>query len=123
MVSRDVATGTDTSTMPAVAVGNVAYTGAGPLKYVNRELAGIHLECPGLDIVVENGASVFVPQGSTCNITPALVNTGSAAWLPTTHSAGGVVLRTSQADLPLRSPVESLQTGESESLPVNGRAS
>ncbi len=106
---RDAGTGTDTSTMPLLQVGNVPYAGSGPLKYANAEFAGIHVQCPGLDIRVENGAQVPVPAGSTCQLAPALVNTGSATWLPGTQSTGGVVLRTSLGDLPLQNPLPYLQ--------------
>jgi len=115
---RDAATGADTSTMPIIQVGNVPYAGVGPLKYVNGELGGIHVRCAELDVVVENGSSLSVPEGIACDITPALVNTGSVAWLSTTQSSGGVVLRTSQGDLALREPVDSLRIGESEALTV-----
>ncbi|HLN00860.1 MAG TPA: hypothetical protein VK335_16345 [Bryobacteraceae bacterium] len=118
VVLRDDGTGTDTSTMLQVQVGNVPYNGSGPLKYANGELAGIHIQCPGLDMTVENGSQVQVPAAGTCQVTPSLVNTGSAAWLPTNQSKAGVVLHTNFGDLPLRQRVPYLQSTSVEPLPV-----
>jgi hypothetical protein len=118
VVVRDNGTGTDTSTMPLLQVGNLQYAGSGPLKYANGELAGIRVQCPGLDLRVENGAQVQVPAGSTCQLTPTLVNTGSATWLATTQSRG-VVLRTSWGDLPLQNPLPYLQRTDWAPLAVN----
>src|SRR5439155_18366791 len=91
---------TDTSNMPTVQIGNVPYGGSGPLKYANGEFAGIHIQCPDVDVTVENGATVQVAAGSTCRITVTVVNTGSAAWLPAAQSRG-VALRTNLGDLKL----------------------
>ncbi|MBZ5626649.1 MAG: hypothetical protein LAQ69_49405 [Acidobacteriia bacterium] len=91
------------------AAAQTPYAGSGPLKYANGEFAGIHVQCAGLDITVENGGQVPVPAGSTCQVTPTLVNTGSAAWLPTAQSAGGVVLHTSAGDLTLAGSLGYLQ--------------
>jgi hypothetical protein len=118
VVLIDAGSGTDTSTMPLVQVGNVSYSGSGPLKYANAEFAGIHVQCPGLDVTVENGTQVPVPAGSTCQLTPALVNTGSATWLPTRQSTGGVVLHTSLGDLPLQNSLPYLQRTDSGPLQV-----
>ena len=109
VVLRDNGTGTDTSTMPMMQVGNVPYAGFSPLKYANAEFAGIHVQCTGLDIQVENGAQVQVPAGSTCQLTPTLINTGSATWLPGAQSTGGVVLHTNLSDLPLQNPLPYLR--------------
>jgi hypothetical protein len=116
----DAGRSTDTSSLPKIQVGNVPYTGSGPLKYANGEFAGIRVQCagPGLDVTVENGAMVPVPAGSTCNLTATMVNTGSAAWLPTTLSTGGVVLHTSSGDLPLSSSLRYLQRTGLGPLPV-----
>ncbi len=105
----DAGTGTDTSTMPFLQVGNFSYVGSGPLKYANGEFAGIHLQCPGVDVRVENGDQVKVPAGSACLITMTLVNTGAASWLPAARGNRGVVLHTSAGDLPLANPLGYLQ--------------
>ena len=64
---------------------------------------------PPINAVVENGAQVTVPAGGTCQLTPTLVNTVSATWLPGARPAGGVVLHTSAGDLPLQNSLSYLQ--------------
>ncbi len=100
-VLADLGTGADTSGVPLIQVGDVPYTGTGPLKFVNAELAGIHVVCPGLDMTVENGATVAVASGVVCQVTPTLVNTGEAQWLLASAASGGVTLRTSAGNVPL----------------------
>jgi hypothetical protein len=109
VVLKDAGTGTNTSTMPLVQVGNVPYSGTGPLKYANGEFAGIQVQCGAVNMQVENGGQVQVPASSTCQITPALANTGSASWLPASQTKGGVVLHTSAGDLPIPSSLGYLQ--------------
>jgi hypothetical protein len=109
VILRDNGTGADTSTMPLMQVGSVPYAGSGPLKYANAEFAGIHVQCPDLDITVENGAQVQVLAGSTCQLTPTLVNTGSATWVPAAQSNAGVVLHTNLGDLPVQNSLTYLQ--------------
>jgi len=118
VVLADAGMGTDTSSMPRMQVGNIAYAGSGPLKYANGEFAGIRVQCPALDLTVENGATVPVPAGGTCQVTPTLVNTGAAAWLPTAQSTAGVVLHTSAGDLPLANSLGYLQRAGLEPMPV-----
>ena len=101
VILADQGTGTDTSTMPLIQVGNVPYEGSGPLKFANAEFAGIHVVCPSLDVTVENGATLAVPSGAICQVTPTLVNTGEAQWLPGSAPSRGVILHTSAGDLPL----------------------
>ena len=105
----DQGTGTDTSTMPLIQVGNPPYTGSGPLKFANGEFAGIHIECSSLDVTVENGSKVAVPAGASCQVTPTLVNTGEAQWLPGTAPGRGVILHTNAGDVPLMASLPSLQ--------------
>ncbi len=130
VVLVDAGTGTDTSTMPVVQVGNVTYSGSGPLKYANGEFAGIHVQCPNLDVRVENGAQISVPAGSTCQLTLTLVNTGAATWLPYSQGKGGIILHTSAGDLPLQNTLGFLQrtdfgplqvTAGSDEVDVTGR--
>jgi len=109
VVLVDQGTGTDTSTMPLIQVGNAPYTGLGPLKFANAEFGGIHIVCPSLDVTVENGSQVQIPSGAACQFTPTLVNTGEAQWLPTAASKGGVLLHTNIGDVPLTSSVPALQ--------------
>jgi uncharacterized protein (TIGR03437 family) len=108
-VLADQGTGTDTATMPIIQVGNVAYAGSGPLKFANAEFAGIRVVCPNADVTVENGSTVAIPSGATCQVTPTLVNTGEAQWLPGSTPSRGVVLHTSAGDLPLPASVPPLQ--------------
>src|ERR1019366_1790482 len=105
----DQGTGTDTSTMPLIQVGNPPYTGSGPLKFANGEFAGVHIVCPRLDVMVENGSKVAVPSGASCQVTPTLVNTGEAQWLPVTAPSRGVILHTNAGDVPLMASLPSLQ--------------
>ncbi len=65
VILADQGTGTDTSTMPLIQVGNVPYEGAGPLKFANAEIAGIHVVCPSLDVIVENGSTLTIPSGAS----------------------------------------------------------
>ena len=109
VVLVDQGTGTDTSTMPIIQTGNVAYAGAGPLKFANAEFAGIHIVCPNLDVTVENGSTLAIPAGAVCQAMPTLVNTGEAQWLPGSAPSGGVVLHTSAGDLSLPATLPSLQ--------------
>lgn len=76
-------TGTDTGNMPMVQVGNAPYTGTGPLKYANAELAGIRVSWQGGEQVIENGGEVEVPADTEVQVTVSLVNTGEAAWVST----------------------------------------
>jgi hypothetical protein len=119
VILLDQGTGTDTSTMPLIQVGNAPYAGVGPLKFVNAELGGIRVVCPDLDATVENGAQVQVPAGATCQIAPTLVNTGEAQWLPSAHPTGGVILHTNLGDIPLTDSVPSLQRIALGPLTVN----
>jgi hypothetical protein len=129
VVLKDGGTGTDTSNMPLVQIGNVPYTGSGPLKYANGEFAGVRIQCPDLNVTVENGATVQVSAGETCQVTVTVVNTGSAAWLPS-GQARGVALRTNVGDLRLsrtlgymeRTDLGPLQvTANGTSLDIRGR--
>ena len=104
----DQGTGTDTSTMPLVQVGNPAYTGTGPLKFANAEFGGIRVVCPTLDVTVENASSVALPAGGTCQLTPTLVNTGAAQWLPASAAKGGVTLQTNAGNIGLGAALPSL---------------
>ena len=65
VVLADQGTGTDTSTMPLIQVGNVPYEGSGPLKFANAEIGGIHVVCPSLDVTVENGSTLAIPSGAS----------------------------------------------------------
>jgi len=104
----DQGTGSDTSSMPLVQVGNPPYSGAGPLKFANAEFAGLHVVCPNLDLTLENGSRVSIPAGASCQITATLVNTGEARWLPSAASKGGASLHTSAGDVALGSAVPAL---------------
>jgi uncharacterized protein (TIGR03437 family) len=105
----DQGTGTDTSKMPLIQVGNVPYSGMGPLKFANAEFGGLRVVCPNLDVTVENNSTVQVPAGAACQITATMVNTGEAQWLPASAFNGGVVLHSSAGDVPLASALPSLQ--------------
>ena len=105
----DAGTGTDTSTMPLVQVGDPPYAGTGPLKFANADVANIHVVCPTLDVTVENKAGATVPAGAVCQITPTLVNTGEAKWLATSAASRGVTLHTSAGDIPLGAALPSMQ--------------
>jgi uncharacterized protein (TIGR03437 family) len=105
----DQGTGTDTSSMPLIQVGNAPYSGTGPLKFANAEFGGLRVVCPNLDVTVENNSTVQVPAGAACQITANMVNTGEAEWLPGSAAGGGVVLHTSAGDVPLASALPPLQ--------------
>ena len=109
VVLVDQGTGTDTSSMPLIQVGDAPYAGVGPLRFANAEFGGFHIVCPNLDVTVESGSQVSIPPGASCQITPTLVNTGEAQWLPSAASKGGVLLHTNLGDLPLAASVPSLQ--------------
>ena len=109
VILADQGTGTDTSTMPLIQVGNVPYEGAGPLKFANAEIAGIHIVCPSLDVIVENGSTLAIPSGASCQVTPTLVNTGQAQWLAGSAPSRGVLLHTTAGDLPLPASLPPLQ--------------
>lgn len=112
-------TGTDTSTMPVMQIGNAGYNGVGPLKFANAEVGGLRVMCPGIDVTVENGAQVRVPAGAACRVITTLVNTGEARWLPAAASRGGVALRTSVGDVPLSAELPPLRSIELAPLDVN----
>src|ERR1035437_8785941 len=109
VILADQGTGTDTSTMPLIQAGNAPYAGTGPLKFANGELAGIHIVCPSLDVTVENGATLALPPGAICQVTPTLVNTGEAQWLPGSAPSRGVILHTNAGDLQLTASLPPLQ--------------
>ena len=109
VILTDQGTGADTSTMPLVQVGNVPYDGSGPLKFADAEFAGIHVVCPSLDVTVENGSTLTIPAGATCQATPTLVNTGQAQWLPGSAPGRGVILHTNAGDLALAASLAPLQ--------------
>jgi hypothetical protein len=50
VILADEGTGSDTSSMPLIGVGNVTYDGSGPLKFANAEFGGIHVVCPSIDV-------------------------------------------------------------------------
>ena len=52
---------------------------------------------------------VVVASGAVCHVTPTLVNTGEAQWLPAFAANGGVTLHTSAGDVPLAAPLPPLQ--------------
>jgi len=93
--------GTDTGNMPTVQVGNVPFHGTGPLKYANAEIAVLHISGPGIERTLENGAQVELPADQDYVVSVFLVNTGEAAWLPATESAGGCAFRTNVGDAPI----------------------
>jgi uncharacterized protein (TIGR03437 family) len=109
VVLADAGTGTDTSTLPLIQVGDPPYTGTGPLKFANAEVASIHVVCPTVDQTVENKFGVAAPAGAVCQITPTIVNTGEGKWLPTSAASRGVTLHTSAGDIPLSAPLSSMQ--------------
>ncbi len=111
----DQGTGTDTSTMPLIQVGNAPYSGSGPLKFANAEFAGVHVMCPSLDVTVENGSTLTIPSGAICQVMPTLVNTGEAQWLAASASRG-VILHTNVGDVPLQAQLPSLQRNAMGSL-------
>lgn len=74
-------TGTTTATMPQVQVGNVPYTGIGPLKYANAEVGRIRVVWDDGERTVENGTEVIVPHQTTFRLMVELLNTGDATWL------------------------------------------
>jgi hypothetical protein len=95
--------------MPEIQVGNAPYNGSGPLKFANGEFGGIHVVCPNVDATVENGSTLAVSSGATCQVTPMLVNTGEAQWLPGAAPSRGVVLHTSAGDVALAESLAPLQ--------------
>lgn len=109
VILADQGAGTDTSTMPLLQVGNPTYSGVGPIKFANAEFAGIRIVCPALDVIVENNAQLQIPAGANCQMTPTLVNTAEAQWLPASSSKGGVLLHTSVGDSPLPAALPWLQ--------------
>jgi uncharacterized protein (TIGR03437 family) len=116
VVLADQGTGTDTSTMPLIQVGNVPYNGSGPLKFANGEIAGIHVVCPTVDATVENGSTLTLPSGAVCQVTPTVVNTGQAQWLPGSAASRGVTLHTSAGDVALSASVAPFQRTTLEPL-------
>ena len=109
VVLADQGTGTDTSTLPLVQVGDVAYAGTGPLKFANAEFAGIHVVCTTLDVTVENNSVLAVAAGAVCQMTPTLVNTGEAQWLAGSAPNRGVTLHTNAGDATLAAALPALQ--------------
>ena len=99
-------TGKDTAGMPLVQVGNVPYRGAGPLKYVNAEITGVHVTWPGGEKRVENGAELDLPRGIDYSIAVQLLNTGEATWLPAASPAGDCRLHTGAGDARIDTNVE-----------------
>src|ERR1019366_6545889 len=66
----------------------------------------------------ENGSTVAVASGAACQVTPTLVNTGEAQWLPASAANGGVTLHTSAGDVPLAASLAPLQRTATGPLPV-----
>src|ERR1035441_770241 len=95
--------------MPLIQVGNPPYTGSGPLKFANGEFAGLHIVCPSLDVTVENGSKVALRSGDTCQVTPTVVNTGEAQWLPGSAPSRGVILHTNAGDVQLTASLPPFQ--------------
>jgi uncharacterized protein (TIGR03437 family) len=95
--------------MPLIQVGNLAYDGSAPLKFANGEFAGIHVVCPTVDAIVENGSALAIPSGVVCQVTPTLVNTGEARWLPGSAPGRGVMLHTNAGDIALAASLAPLE--------------
>ncbi|MBI2297331.1 MAG: beta-galactosidase [Armatimonadetes bacterium] len=80
-------TGTTTTDMPLVQVGNVPYAGAAPLKYANAEVVGLRVVWPGGERGADNGADLAVPHQTAFEVYVTLLNTGDATWLPGANPA------------------------------------
>jgi hypothetical protein len=77
---RTRGTGTDSATVPLVAVGNVPCTGDNPPKYLNSEFNTVHgRSADGRRTPLENGASLGAGTGMVLEV--SLGNTQEAAWL------------------------------------------
>jgi hypothetical protein len=100
-------TGSTTATMPLVQAGNVAYSGYGPLKHANAEVAGIAVNCSGITKNFENGSEVALGPGSACEISVRLLNTGEAAWVMAhaNLAPGDCVFGTAAGQAPVRENV------------------
>ena len=91
---RTSGTGTDSATCPLTAVGNTAYNGNNPPKYLDGAFDAIEILCAdGKWEPLAKGGSTSVKAGGPVKVRVTLTNLGEAAWVSTSaKDAGGVQL-------------------------------
>jgi hypothetical protein len=93
MALRTAGDGKTSLDVPLVGVGNIAYTGVGPVKYLNAELTGVVAEVAGkqyrpADDLLWGEIVLPLPAGQRGRLRLELLNTGEATWIRT-QTAGG----------------------------------
>jgi hypothetical protein len=106
---KTLGTGTDSTNTPLIAVGNVAYNGQNPPKYLNAEFNRISVKSADgawVDLH-ENNQEIPVMAGKPVIVRASIGNLGEAKWIaPNNHpGAGGVYLSSRTGDLIFRVPI------------------
>ncbi len=93
---RTAGTGTDSVSVPLVAVGNVPCNGSNPPKYLDAEFNRLQIcDAEGVWREAGDGAEITVTAGRPVRARAALGNLQEAAWVPPAKAggaAGGVAL-------------------------------
>jgi hypothetical protein len=97
---RTPGTGTDSATVPLVAVGNVPCDGTNPPKYLDAEFNGVQvLNADGVWQEAANGAEIAVAGVRPVRVRASVGNTQEAAWLLGAQAVGLSVRERSGAAL------------------------
>ena len=84
------ATGKSSLNVPLIAVGNTAYNGFNPPKYLNAEFNSVRLRVgeKGSWVELKDGDTISVKAGESLWLTASIDNTGEASWAGTSTAGG-----------------------------------
>lgn len=102
------ATGTTSENVPLKAVGNVAYNGTNPPKYLNGEFNFVTLRAGDKMFEVDRNAVVILPKDKPIFITLGAGNLNEAKWLaPENAKTGGVYfVSADKSDVAVKIPIK-----------------
>ena len=91
--------GTDSSTMPVLAVGNVPYNGSNPPKYLDAEFNALYISIAGeAQRILCDGDELWVEKGATVSVSASVGNLREAVWLAGEEMVDGNVVLSAQMD-------------------------
>ncbi|MEN6519650.1 MAG: hypothetical protein ABFD46_00655, partial [Armatimonadota bacterium] len=101
---KTIATGSDSANCPLTAVGNVAFNGSNPLKYLDGAIDSVKvMNADGKWVSVDKGGSVEVDPNKPVVAMVALMNLGEAKWIAA--KGKGRVLVVAESESPLNTPI------------------
>ncbi|MEN6371912.1 MAG: hypothetical protein ABFD64_07845, partial [Armatimonadota bacterium] len=102
---KTAATGSDSSSCPLTAVGNVASNGSNPLKYLDGAIDSVKvMNADGKWVSVEKGGSVEVDPNKPVIAMVELMNLGEAKWIAA-KGKGRVLVVAESEKSPLSTPI------------------